>query len=81
MTLDPRWSVWLSVLLAVLAFLSGASAQFTDLGLSPAEVKAILAIIALVLGIGNAVNAVLGMIPSKAGDTSKFYLGPKGPNP
>jgi len=81
MTLDPRWSVWLSIALAVLAFLSGAGAQLTDLGLSPGEVKAVLAAIALTLGVGNAINAVLAAIPSKPGDTSKFYLGPKDKQP
>jgi hypothetical protein len=79
MTLDPRWSFWLSVALAVLAFLSGAGGQFTDLGLPPAEVKAILALVTIFLGLGNAVNAVLAAIPSPSDDASKakFYLGPK----
>ena len=81
MTLDPRWSVWLSVLMAILAFLSGAGAQFKDLGLSDSETKAILAGIALFLGIGNAVNAVLAAIPSKSSPEAmkQFYLGPKEP--
>ena len=79
MTLDPRWSVFLSLTLAVLGFLVGAGSQFTDLGFSPGQVKAILAGDALLLGIGNAVNAVLGMIPSPSDPKSmnKFYLGPK----
>ncbi len=79
MTLDPRWSVFLSLTLAVLGFLVGAGSQFTDLGFSPGQVKAILAGDTLLLGIGNAVNAVLGMIPSPSDPKSmnKFYLGPK----
>lgn len=76
MTVDPRWSFYLSLSLAVLAFLSGAGSQFTDLGLAPTAVKAILAGIALVLGVGNAINAVLAAIPSKDAKTG-FYLGPK----
>ena len=80
MTLDPRWSIFLSIALAILAFLSGAGASFTDLGLSPMEVKAILAMITLVLGIGNSVNAVLAAIPSKTGQSAGFYLGPKPPD-
>jgi hypothetical protein len=76
MTLDPRWSFWLSVSLAVLAFLSGASAQFSDLGFDPHVVKAMLAIVTLMLGIGNSLNAVLAAIPSKPGDPN-FFLGPK----
>lgn len=79
MTIDPRWSVWLSVTLAVLAVLAGAGSQFTDLGLDARQVKAMLAGFTLLLAIGNAINAVLGMIPSKSDPDSmkKFYLGPK----
>lgn len=80
MTIDPRWSFWLSIALATLAFLSGASSQFTDLGLEPTQVRAVLALITILLGVGNAVNAVLAAIPSKSDPESlnKFYLGPKG---
>lgn len=79
MTIDPRYSFWLSVALAVLGILAGASTQFTDLGLSPTVVKAILAVITLLLGIGNSVNALLAAIPSKSGPEAQkqFYLGPK----
>jgi len=76
MTVDPRWSFWLSITLSIVGFLSGAGAQFTDLGLSPTGVKAVLAICALVVGVGNALNAVLAAIPSAAGQTQGFYLGP-----
>lgn len=79
MTIDPRWSFWLSLVLAICGFLGGASTQFTDLGLAPTTVKAILALLALLLGVGNAVNAVLAAIPSAAGQTKGFYLGPKEP--
>jgi hypothetical protein len=78
MTIDPRWSFYLSLSLAVLGFLGGAGSQFTDLGLDPHMVKAILALIILLLGVGNAINAVLAAIPSKAGAPG-FYLGPKDP--
>ena len=81
MTIDPRWSFFLSLGLAILGFLGGASAQFTDLGLPTVQVKAILAFITLLLGVGNAVNAVLAAIPSKAGQDNKFYFGPKVPPP
>jgi hypothetical protein len=79
MTIDPRFNFWLSVFLAVCAFLSGAGAQLTDLGLSASEVKAILAVFTITMGLGNAVNAVLAAIPSKSDPASldKFYLGPK----
>lgn len=79
MTIDPRWSFWLSITLAVIGFLSGAGSQFTDLGFDPHAVKAIIALCALVMGIGNAINAILAAIPSASGQTKGFYLGPKDP--
>lgn len=81
MTIDPRWSFWLSMALAVLGFLAGAGGSYADLGLSEHAVKGVLGLTTLCLGIGNAVNAVLAAIPSKS-DTAtlnKFYLGPKAP--
>jgi len=80
MTVDPRYSFWLSITLAVMGFLSGAGGQFTDLGMEPVKVKALLALIALVIGIGNAINAVLAAIPSKP-NAPGFYLGPKPTEP
>ena len=59
MTVNLKWVLILSMVLAVLGFLVGAGAQFTDLGLTQAEVKAIVAICVLFLGMGNAVNSVL----------------------
>lgn len=79
MTLDPRWSIFLSLFLAILGVLGGSAAQFTDLGLQPTQVKAILAIITMCLGIGNAINAVLGMVPSASGQSKGFWLGPSKP--
>lgn len=79
MTIDPRWSFWLSMVLGVLGFLSGAGAQFTDLGLDPMGVKRLLAGIVLVMGVCNVINAILAAIPSGAGQTKGFYLGPNKP--
>ncbi len=76
MTLDPRWSIFLSLSLAILAFLSGAGASLTDLGLQPQEVKGVLALITLLLGVGNAVLAVLTGIPSKDSTTGFLVKGP-----
>ena len=39
MTLDPRWSICLSLVLAVLAYLAGIGPLLTDLGLSAVHVK------------------------------------------
>jgi hypothetical protein len=81
MTIDPRWSFWLSMTLGVLGFLSGAGVQFTDLGLDPHVVKQVLAFNALMLGIGSVANGVLAAIPSPSGQTKGFYLGPKPADP
>ncbi len=77
MTLDPRWSIFLSLGLAILAFLAGAGSQFTDLGLDPAAVKALLALITLLLGVGNSILAVMSGIPSKDRTTGFLVSPPK----
>lgn len=59
MTVDLKWVLFLSMFLAVLGFLVGAGAQFTDLGLAQSTVKAVVALCVLLLGAGNAVNSVL----------------------
>lgn len=79
MTVDPRWSIFLSLGLAILGFLAGAGSQFTDLGLDPHTVKALLSLCTLLLGIGNAVNAVLAGIPSKDNQTGFIVKGPPKP--
>lgn len=79
MTIDPRWSIGLSLFLSILAFLAGAGSALTDLGLQPAQVKALLALITIFLGVGNAVNAVLTGIPSKDNQTGFIVKGPTKP--
>lgn len=79
MTIDPRWSIFLSLGLAILGFLAGAGSQFTDLGLDPHTVKALLSLCTLLLGIGNAVNAVLAGIPAKDSTTGFIVKGPPKP--
>lgn len=76
MTLDPRWSIGLSLFLAICGVLAGGASQFTDLGLDVHTVKAIQAVIILLLGTGNAVNAVLTGIPSKDSQTGFLVKGP-----
>lgn len=80
MTLDPRWSIALSVVLAIMAFLSGATSTLVDTGLDPSTVKHMLAWTTLVLGVGNCVNAVLTGIPSKDNQTGFLLKGPKPPS-
>ena len=76
MTLDPRVGMYLSIVLAVIGALAGASTQLTTIfGEHTASI--ILALAVLLLTVGNAINAVLHAIPSKSGSDSKFPLGPK----
>ena len=81
MTIDPRIGFWLGIVLALIGVMAGAGSQLTDLGLSPAEVKAILAASNLLMAAGSALSAVLHAIPASKPDTtaeaSKFALGPK----
>ncbi len=75
MNLDPRWSIFLSIGLAILAFLAGASSTLVDTGLDPVTVKHVLAWSTLVLGVGNCINAVLTGIPSKDNTTGFIVKG------
>lgn len=81
MTIDPRFGFWLSVGLAVLGYLATTAAILGDLGVGAAGVKAIMAGISLLLGIGSTINAVLHAIPSSTTPAAQaaFYLGPKPP--
>ncbi len=77
MQIDPRWSIALSLILAVLAYVAGASATLVDTGMDPAHVKIFLAWVTLILGVGNTINAVLTGIPSKDNTTGFIIKGPK----
>lgn len=78
MTIDPRVGFYFSIALAGLGFLSGAGATLTDL-FGADHARMVLGITTLLLGFGNAVNAVLHAIPSKQNADKEFYLGPKEP--
>jgi hypothetical protein len=76
MTIDPRVGLYLSIFLAVVGFFAGAGTQLTTLfGEHTANI--VLAVVVMVLGAGNAINAVLHAIPSKPGAANEFPLGPK----
>lgn len=82
MTIDPRVGFWLSISLAVIGVLAAGTTQLTTIfGEHTANI--ILACSALVLGAGNAVNAILHAIPSgnSPADAAKFILGPQSPQP
>jgi hypothetical protein len=76
MTIDPRVGLYLSIVMAILAYLTGATAVFTDL-FGAQHAKIIMGLITLVLGILSSINAVLHAIPSKPGAAAEFPLGPK----
>jgi len=81
MTIDPRWSFFLSLGIAILNFLAGSTTQFVALGLNTATVNAILASVTLVTGVLSLINTALAAIPSRTGQTAGFYLGPKSSEP
>jgi hypothetical protein len=76
MTVDPRVGFYLSIFLAAVSVLAGAGTQLTTL-FGDHMANVVLAGVVLVLGAGNAVNAVLHAIPSKPGAANEFPLGPK----
>jgi uncharacterized protein YaaW (UPF0174 family) len=77
MTINPKIGMYLSIVLAVIAVLAGGSTQLTTL-FGEHTANAILAVSVLLLGAGNAVNAVLHAIPSQSGPVgaAEFPLGP-----
>ena len=75
MTIDPRVGFWLSIVLAIIGVTAAGSTQLTTIfGEHTANI--VLAISALVLGAGNAVNAILHAIPSGPNSAKEFALGP-----
>jgi hypothetical protein len=82
MTLDPRISFWFSLIAALVSGLLAAGAEFTDI-FGADTGKKILAVLAIVNTMVNALNAALHMIPSKntPEDSNKFLLGPAAAQP
>jgi hypothetical protein len=76
MTIDPRVGMWLSIVLAIIAFLTTAGTELTTI-FGSQTANMILGVCGLLMGVGNAVNAVLHAIPSVSGATAQFPLGPK----
>ena len=75
MTVDPRIGFWLSIALAIIGVLAAGTTQLTTIfGEHTANI--VLAISALILGAGNAVNAILHAIPSGPNTAHEFPLGP-----
>ncbi len=77
MTINPRVGFYLSIVLACIGILASGSTQLTDI-FGDHSAKIILASAMLLLSMGNAVNAVLHMIPSQSGPVAaqQFMLGP-----
>lgn len=80
MTINPKVGMYLSIALAVIAYLADAGTTLTDM-VGEHDAKIILSLCTLLMGLGNSVNAVLHMIPSQSGPVGakEFPLGPSVP--
>lgn len=78
MTIDPRVGFWLSIALAIIGVVAAGGTQLTTIFGEHAS-NIVLASTMLVLGAGNAVNAILHAIPSGPGKANEFPLGPPTP--
>ena len=78
MTINPKFGMYLSIGLAIIAYLAGAVGTLTDL-FGDHDAKIIVSLCVLLMGVGNSVNAILHMIPSQSGPVgaAEFPLGPK----
>lgn len=76
MTIDPRWAIFLTLFITILNFLSGAGSSFTDLGMTPTDVKHVMAAINLGAGILGIIATVLTGLPSKDNQTGFIVKGP-----
>jgi hypothetical protein len=79
-TLDPRWSIFGSLFLALLAYFVGVGSLLTDAGWDPITIKHVMAYATIFLGGGNTIVAVLAGIPSK-NSTTGFLVSPPAPKP
>lgn len=59
MTATMKWALGVALFLSCMSFLVGVGSQLTDLGLSPTQSKAVIALFIILLGLGNSVNSVL----------------------
>jgi len=78
MTLNPLWGAAFSICMLIVSTLGAAGAYFTTLFGETSSVK-ILAGLAILNIVNNAINTVLHMIPSKPGAANEFPLGPSAP--
>lgn len=80
MTVDPRIGFYLSIALALIGVMAGAGTQLTTI-FGDHVANILLACAVLLMAMGNAVNAVLHMIPSAPNSGNEFMLGPKNQAP
>ena len=74
-TLDPRFSIFLSIGLAAIGFMV-ALPDWSGSGIDPATVKHIVWWGGVVGGIGNIINAALAGVPSKNNYTGFIIKAP-----
>lgn len=75
MTIDPRWSIILSLLLGIVGFIV-AIPDWANSGIDPTTVKHLVWWLGVGVGIGNIINAGLAGIPSKDNQTGFLIKGP-----
>jgi hypothetical protein len=67
MSIDPKISMWLNIAVSVLGFLTGASAQLTDI-FGQGETQKIVALCGLAVGLLGSINTALhGASSAQAG--------------
>lgn len=75
MTIDPRWSMALGLLLALMGYFAGIGGLLTDAGLDPVFAKHLLSWVLIAFGALSTVNTFLAGIPSK-NSTTGFLVSP-----
>lgn len=79
MTIDPRWSIALAVVISLLGYIVGIGSLLTDAGVDPMFIKRLLAWCSIISGALANILAVLTGIPSKDNQTGFIIKGPPRP--
>ncbi len=79
MTLDPRWSIFLGLALALMGYFAGIAGLLTDAGWDPVLVKHVLSYTLILFGALNTVQAFISGVPSKNSTTGFIVSPPKPP--
>jgi len=80
MTIDPRWSMGLGLLLALMGYFAGIGGLLTDAGWDPTLAKHVLSYVLIAFGALSTVNTFLAGVPSKNSTTGFLVSPPKPPS-